>query len=171
MLEKFNDSCARLLVTIYPEYNWLPWEFAKTQNNFWSAEKKREFMEWAGNQLGIKDLSDWYKYSAKDLWKLGFPSSETSLFSFLSEAYPEFNWQISEFKHKIKKSQIVLKNMLKSIFPNEEVLEEYRHPDIVTSSGAPLEFDLFYPKLNLAIEYQVGQVSSVMFIFIGNSTL
>jgi hypothetical protein len=35
------------------------------------------------------------------------------------------------------------------------VLEDYRHPDIVTSPGNPLELDFFYPQLNIAVEYQV----------------
>ena len=36
-----------------------------------------------------------------------------------------------------------------------EVVEEYRHPDLVLSTGFSPELDLFYPKLNLAFEYQV----------------
>jgi hypothetical protein len=36
-----------------------------------------------------------------------------------------------------------------------EVFEEYKHPDIVSHSGIPLELDFFYPKLNIAFEYQV----------------
>jgi hypothetical protein len=36
-----------------------------------------------------------------------------------------------------------------------EVLEEYKHPDITTNSGYPLELDFFYPQLNIAVEYQV----------------
>jgi hypothetical protein len=36
-----------------------------------------------------------------------------------------------------------------------EVLEEYRHPDIAALTGNPLELDFFYPRLNIAFEYQV----------------
>ena len=36
-----------------------------------------------------------------------------------------------------------------------EVVEDYRHPEIVMSSGYPLEIDYFFPNLNLAFEYQV----------------
>jgi hypothetical protein len=35
------------------------------------------------------------------------------------------------------------------------VLEEYRHPDIVAQAAIPLELDFFYPRLNIAFEYQV----------------
>jgi hypothetical protein len=38
----------------------------------------------------------------------------------------------------------------------EEVLEDYRHPDIIMPSGFPVEFDYFYPSLNVAVEYQVS---------------
>jgi hypothetical protein len=34
------------------------------------------------------------------------------------------------------------------------LLEEYRHPDIVTAIGHPLELDYFFPNLNLAAEFQ-----------------
>ena len=67
-----------------------------------------------------------------------------------------------------KKSQILLKKILKKIFAEEgifffcvvnkkqtEVFEDYRHPDIVFPSGFPVELDFFYPRLNIAIEYQV----------------
>ena len=39
----------------------------------------------------------------------------------------------------------------------QEFVEDYKHPDIVTSSGYPLELDFFFPQLNLAFEYQVGK--------------
>jgi hypothetical protein len=35
------------------------------------------------------------------------------------------------------------------------VLEEYRHPDIISIAGIPLQLDFFYPQLNIAFEYQV----------------
>ena len=38
-----------------------------------------------------------------------------------------------------------------------EFFEEYRDPDISSSSGKPLELDFFYPQLKLALEFQVEQ--------------
>ena len=35
------------------------------------------------------------------------------------------------------------------------MLEEYRHPELITPAGRQLELDFYYPKLNLAVEYQV----------------
>ena len=50
-----------------------------------------------------------------------------------------------------KKTQYLLKSMLKTIFPQEEFVEEYRNPQLTKS----LELDFYYPQLKLAIEFQV----------------
>jgi hypothetical protein len=62
---KYNASPLQLLSDIYPEYNWLPWKFAvRCPRNFWeSVENQRKFMDWAGKQLNVKEMSDWYKVS------------------------------------------------------------------------------------------------------------
>ena len=36
------------------------------------------------------------------------------------------------------------------------MLEEYRHPDLFNSSSSFLELDYFFPKLKLALEFQVS---------------
>jgi hypothetical protein len=63
---KYNGSPALLLSTVYPEYEWLVWKFSKCSNKFWEDDKnKRQFLDWVGKQLGIKEFSDWYKVSTK----------------------------------------------------------------------------------------------------------
>jgi hypothetical protein len=63
---KCNNSTHTLLSQVYPEYDWLPWLFVKTQPNFWKDKKnQRKFTDWAAKQLNIKDMSDWYKVSQK----------------------------------------------------------------------------------------------------------
>jgi hypothetical protein len=55
-----------LLSGVYPEFDWLPWKFEKTPKNFWvDMKNQRKFLDWAGKQLGIKEMSDWYKISSK----------------------------------------------------------------------------------------------------------
>jgi hypothetical protein len=40
----------------------LPWRFSRIPNGYWDDLKnQRKFMDWAGEQLNIKDKSDWYK--------------------------------------------------------------------------------------------------------------
>jgi hypothetical protein len=106
----------------------------------------------------------------------------SSFSQLLTIAYPNHNWeQDKNIFHK--KTQLLLKSMLKIIFPQQgqknyffmflifvEVLEEYRHPDILTSLGTPLELDYFYPQYNLAFEFQVTRFSYGR-PFVGTSAL
>jgi hypothetical protein len=49
---------------MYPEYEWLPWKFDMCPNNFWEDVKnQKRFLDWAGKELKIKEMSDWYKIS------------------------------------------------------------------------------------------------------------
>jgi hypothetical protein len=51
-----------MLSNLYPEQEWLPWEFAKCPRSFWDDKNnQKKYMEWAGKQLKVKEMSDWYK--------------------------------------------------------------------------------------------------------------
>jgi hypothetical protein len=66
LLHYYNNSPYLLITSIFPEYNLLPWKFTVAPNNFWSnIDNQRKFMNWAGEQLKIKEPSDWYKITAK----------------------------------------------------------------------------------------------------------
>jgi hypothetical protein len=55
-----QGSQFNLLSMLYPEHKWLPWKFQKS--NYWDTLKnQKQFMDWAGNELGIKKMEDWYK--------------------------------------------------------------------------------------------------------------
>ena len=106
---------------VYPQYDWLPWKFTKSPGKIWEDDKnKRKFLEWAGKELGIKELSDWYKVSTKEIQRLG-GSHDMPLAQLLTAAYPEFNWGFN-LKSKTpyyKKTQSLLKSMLKKMFPQD----------------------------------------------------
>ena len=60
-----------MLEAVYPEYEWLPWRFQRVSKNFWNEnENKKKFMDWAGKQLNIKDMSDWYKVTSKVIFPI-----------------------------------------------------------------------------------------------------
>jgi hypothetical protein len=70
LLRKYNNSPFLLLTTIFPELQLLPWKFASTPKNFWSnLDNQRKFMNWAAQQLNIKEPSDWYNVTKKVNYK------------------------------------------------------------------------------------------------------
>jgi hypothetical protein len=57
-----------------------------------------------------------------------------------------------------KKNQTRLFEIVRSIFVHEEVLFDFRHPELIFSdSGARMELDIWLPRLKLAFEYQGEQ--------------
>ena len=68
LLHYYNDSPLQILISVYPEENWLPWKFTLTSNGYWKDKKNQKiYMDWLGLQLGYKTPEDWYKISQKDI--------------------------------------------------------------------------------------------------------
>jgi hypothetical protein len=66
LLTNKHTSLSALLPAVYPEYKWSSWRFAKMPKNHWdNVNNQRDFVNWAGNQLQIKETSDWYKITQK----------------------------------------------------------------------------------------------------------
>ncbi len=58
-----------MLNEVFPEYDWLPWKFERCPKGYWNDIKNvRKFMDWAGKELNVKEMSDWYRvsYMVKD---------------------------------------------------------------------------------------------------------
>jgi hypothetical protein len=54
-----------------------------------------------------------------------------SLGRALQYAYPEFNWDLSKFSIRGKKSeQRLLKAKIEELLPGIEIIEEYQHPEL-----------------------------------------
>ena len=50
----------------YPDYEWLPWKFAKIESKYWDdIANQRKFMDYLAKQLNMKDKSDWYNITQK----------------------------------------------------------------------------------------------------------
>jgi hypothetical protein len=59
---KYHKSLYSLLCATKVQYKWLPWKFVKVPVHFFEDMRhRREFMDWAGEELGIKNFSDWYQ--------------------------------------------------------------------------------------------------------------
>ena len=69
LLKQSSNSLASMLSIVYPEYEWLPWKFDLCPRNFWTQSKnQRKFMDWAGKELKINEINDWYSKSSKVLY-------------------------------------------------------------------------------------------------------
>jgi hypothetical protein len=67
LLKKYNDSPLRVLMSVYPEYQWQPWRFGKTTSGYWKEDNNvAEYMQWLANQLNITCQDDWYSIKKKD---------------------------------------------------------------------------------------------------------
>jgi hypothetical protein len=66
LLNKYNGSLSILLLSMFPDFHWLPWKFTIPARDFWNDVKnQRLFMDWAAKQLHINTMLDWYNISLK----------------------------------------------------------------------------------------------------------
>jgi 5-methylcytosine-specific restriction endonuclease McrA len=66
LLQEYKHSMFDLLTKMYPEHKWTPWEINKVTVNYWEDESNRKkAVDWAGKQLNVKQLDDWYNVLQK----------------------------------------------------------------------------------------------------------
>ena len=90
-----NSSLYKVLSSVYPEYEWLPWKFSKSPK---FSKDSAKFVEMAGDELGIKEMNDWYKIKKEQIKAVkggeeflqGF--KRFSLCHLLNSVYPEKLW-------------------------------------------------------------------------------
>ncbi len=79
--------------------------------------------------------------------------------NILAKVYPEYPWDWAnspKTSHDTpSKFQLYLYKAVKQLFPDEEVLLNYQHPDLIyKESGRVMELDIFIMGLNIAFEAQ-----------------
>lgn len=152
-LLSFYDSMLDALRHIYPEQEWSETGCRPhARRGYWdTSEAVAAFLEKARAELHIKEKSDWYRVSRKQIGALGGSSmlKRMTLCEALRTAYPEETWDEVDFAAKVKKSvQRVLGVYVQQLYPGYTVLEEHCHPVL-----GNMELDFFLPELNLAFEY------------------
>jgi hypothetical protein len=62
LLYKYRNSKLKMLQSVYPTEEWVPWKFHHASNGFWENENNiRSFLDWLGKILHLKNLDDWYR--------------------------------------------------------------------------------------------------------------
>ena len=103
MLAKYyRGSPLKALQTLYPEVNWLDWNFEKVRSGFWKdLSNCRMFLDWLGQQLGVKSMDDWYNITKDTMIQKGAGSLlrkyDSSPAKMLTSVYKEHDWMIWKF--------------------------------------------------------------------------
>ena len=126
--------------------------------NYWkNPERIKEFVKQCEKEFFITDTSQWYRISLENLYSIlgGFSLiKEFGLFEILKLAYPDVKWDKKKLMKSDKRSkQWQIFNLIKQIYPNDEVIEEFNHPLLTRISSKPIEFDIYIPDKNIAFEY------------------
>lgn len=79
----------------------------KISPGFWSTkDNQRRFFIWLGNQLGFKQIDDWYRLTLKDIilynGKTLIGCYSNSVSTALQAVFPEHNWMVWRFKEPPK---------------------------------------------------------------------
>jgi hypothetical protein len=105
--------------------------------------------------LDIHSAEDWNRVTQRDIIALKGGRLLRRLGGMqntLSHFYPQGAPQLVVTKEK---SQTTVTQVIKKLFPDDEILLRYKHPSMkYSASGKLMELDLFIPSRALAIEYQ-----------------
>jgi hypothetical protein len=104
LLQNHDDSFAKALQSVYPEFDWVIWKFKHVPPSFWNDTKNhRQYFEWLSKELSLHKPEDWYGVKLKDICdKEGagiMPQYyKNSISTALVAVFPEYNWQTWRFE-------------------------------------------------------------------------
>ena len=175
LLNRYNGNLFNALVSNYPEYSFDILKSRTPKTKYWNnITNVRNFIIQLKKEFIIQRKNDWYRISSGDIGAMGGQGFlyNNSLFrrrskkeklpallSVLYFIYPKVKWSKSAFLATSKRSsQYFLYCCIRKYFPNCPIFENYKHPKLkYISSQNQIEFDVFIPNLEVAIEYQGAQ--------------
>jgi len=168
VLGHFNNSLIKALQTVYPEYIWYEWRFNQVPKGFWNdINNLRDYINWLSDQLDIKEFQDWYSVTIPQLLSLRAYSPINKyggLIPVLKMCFPDQVWNPNAAI--LYKVQNLLYKMARKLFSNLLVEMNYKHPELrFSKSNSRMEFDVFIPSLNVALEYQGQQHYNFHFMY------
>ena len=96
----FRGSLHEALREVYPECDWVPWQFSQVPKGYWNSVKNRTyFFDWVAHQLDIKTFKDWYRVSKLDILECGSGGLLHSHYGdshvrALLSIYPKCSWEV-----------------------------------------------------------------------------
>lgn len=120
-----------------------------------------EYLQWFQEKMNIKEWRDWHRVAVIHFAKLNgatlLQMFNNSIPTLLQTYFPEHKWIPNQFhSSSIKsKTQEQLMASLQALLPNTEVQSNFKHSQLIYSTtGRPMEVDVFVPSLSLGFEYQ-----------------
>lgn len=95
--QHWSSSAIGAVKECFPDYDWKDWLFRMTPRHFWQDRKNhQQYMNWLGQELGIRDPAGWYQVSNRDFqnncggaFMLHYDSTvSAAIMSYL----PEYDW-------------------------------------------------------------------------------
>lgn len=88
-----------MLEGVYPEYEWLQWQFEVAPHSFWTMENQRKFFEWIEENVVVNLPDGWYSLKTEDIQMYGggsllFNTYQNSLANALSTVMPDRDWHL-----------------------------------------------------------------------------
>ena len=154
-----------LLQSVFPHYDWdiSKIRTSKKSELIGSSENRtRRYILEMKNFFKVEQPYDWFRISKLQLRVL-FSSSmlfnNGGLYKLLKEYYRNENWKKEWFSLKRKRStQRWLHVCCSRLFTFYPLFEDYYHPTIrYSNSKLSIQFDVYIPSLNIAIEYNGEQ--------------
>jgi hypothetical protein len=111
LLAKYGGSPSKLVIDVFKDFKWRTLMF-NTAGKYWeSKDNERDYLDYLGNRLGLKQMKDWYNISVKQF-------SETSLIQkysnspakLLRAVYYNHSWSPSKFNIKLKDNYWAIKD-------------------------------------------------------------
>ena len=123
LLKRYNGSPSKVVISLFPDYNWLEWKFGMSPLNFWKNKKnQKKYMDWLGKELGYTTMVDWYNITRKKFSK-NYGSGLLNQYNgspskVVSSLFPDYNWDKSKFKKNYSEGQIEWAEYLKIHIPD-----------------------------------------------------
>jgi len=165
VLRNHGYSLFQTLKDLYPEHPWKAYKFPSSVRNFWNKEENiQEVLKELETELKIIDPRDWFRISSVQLVNMGMGTLLTKaggiqklLINRIFSKGP-VNGSLMDISTRFpKKMQYLLFLHVQEMFPKEDILIEYPHPDLRYKTGKLIELDIYIPSRNVALEYHGKQ--------------
>ena len=155
----YAGSIWKLLISVYPNYNWLEWKLQSVPKKFWKDKTNvKKYLDWLGKELGYTTMEDWYKICIVTLnnnYGCGlldrYIRLKISLPKLIMSIYPNYKWDEGKFNNN--KTEIIIYDFLLNNISNlqitNKVLCQYK-PDwcINQETNKHLPYDFYIELAN-----------------------